>query len=345
MTWETRIITETELSPYQLDPGATDLSSRIEALINHQRAHWPLLLEGIQGLAQASTKKIRLGSFDVLAQFNPKRITSTAAQVDKTSIRNRPCFLCDENLPPEEKGLAYGEELVILCNPFPIVNQHLSLVHQRHIEQAIAGHFETMLDVARDLSPEFFALYNGPQCGASVPDHFHLQAGSREGLPLENHLALIREHSELGVRQREIFKADSVELFVLENYHLNVLIYRSSNREGLIQWFYKTLDILAQITRVGSEPLINVIVASDDPGWTVYLFPRAKHRPTCYYAEGDAKLLVSPGATDLAGLLVVPVEEHFRRISSEAVKQIFSEVTLEPQVFSELSRRLSEPSY
>ena len=345
MGWETRIIKETELGPYRRDLEAPDLSSEVEALINHQTVHWPLLSEGVQAFSQVSTKKIPLGSFDVFAQFNPKRITSTAAQIDKISIQNRPCFLCDENLPPEEKGLAYGEEFVILCNPFPIVNRHLSIVHRRHIKQAIAGCFETMLDLAKDLSPELFVLYNGPQCGASAPDHLHLQAGSREGLPLENHMALIRAHPDLGVRQHEILKADGIELLALDNYHLNVLIFGGSNRAALVKWFYRTVEILAELTSNRPEPLINLIVTFDDRSWTTYLFPRSKHRPACYYAEGDDQLLLSPGATDLAGCLVVPVEAHFEKTGSEAVRQIFSEVTLGPRMFSDLIRMLEEDSH
>jgi hypothetical protein len=245
-------------------------------------------------------------------------------------------------LPPEEKGLAYGEELTILCNPFPILNGHLSIVHRWHVEQAIAGRFESMLDLAKALASEFFILYNGPQCGASAPDHFHLQAASRQGLPLENHLALVQAHSEFSVRRREIFKTDGGELLTLENYHLNVLIYRGSNRAVLAEWFYRAIEILTELTGTKSEPLINVIVTFDDPGWTVYLFPRAKHRPACYYAEGDDKLLVSPGAMDLAGCIVVPVEEHFQKISPEAVKHIFSEVTLAEPPFSDLVKKLCE---
>jgi hypothetical protein len=342
MSWETRIINPTELNPYRRDLGAHDFSSLVEALINYQTANWPLLLESIQALAQASTKKIPLGHFDVFAQCNPKRITSTAARVDQASIQQRPCFLCDQNLPPEEKGLAYGQELVILCNPFPILKRHLSIVHRLHIEQAIAGRLEVMLDLAQDLSPEFFILYNGPQCGASAPDHLHLQACSRDGLPLENHVAMIQAHPERGVRRREILRADGVELFALENYHVNVLIYRGSDREMLAKWVYRTIEILAELTDKRPEPLINVIVTFDDPNWTISLFPRAKHRPACYYAEGDDKLLVSPGATDLAGCLVVPAEEHFRKIDPQAVKQIFSEVTIGEHLFCQLVKKLKE---
>lgn len=337
MNWETRIIQESELSSHRRDLHATDLPSQVEALLNHQIAHWPLLSAGVRALSDVSLKKIFLGRFEVFAQFNPQRITSAAAQVDQASIQKRPCFLCDENLPAEEKGLAYGEELIILCNPFPIVNRHLSIVHRSHLEQTIAGRFEMVLDLARDLSREFFVLYNGPQCGASAPDHFHLQAGGREDLPLEKHMALIQEPTELGVHKCEIVRTEGIELFTLDDYHLRVLIYCGSNPEALARWFYRTMEILAELTGNHPEPLMNLIATFDDPNWTVYLFPRAKHRPACYYAEGEDKLLVSPGAMDLAGCLVIPVEADFAKINAEIVREIFSEVTLGPEAFSGLT--------
>ncbi len=345
MNWESRIIGDTELRPYRCYPAATNLASTVQSLISHQAAHWPLLTQGMEALAHVSTKRISLGDFDVVAQFNPRRIASTAAAVDKSSIQNRPCFLCGKNLPPEEKGIAYGEEFMILCNPFPILNQHLTIVHRRHIEQAIAGRFETMLDVAKDLSPDFFVLYNGPQCGASAPDHFHLQAALRKGLPLETHLALIGNRSDLDICQQEILKTDDAQLFWLEKYHLNALIYRGSRREALIKCFYRAVDILTEATGTHPEPLVNVIATFDDPAWTVVLFPRAKHRPACYYAEDENQLLVSPGAVDLAGWLVVPLEAHFQKIDSASVKQIFAEVTLEPRVFSDLLQTLSQEDF
>jgi hypothetical protein len=237
-------------------------------------------------------------------------------------------------LPPEEKGLAYGDDLVILCNPFPIVRNHLSIVHRCHVEQTMAGRFERVLDLAKELAPDLFVLYNGPQCGASAPDHFHVQAGARQGLPLESHAARIRE--------RVVARADGVQLLTPDEYHLNLLIYRGSNRPALARWFYQTIDILAELTASPAEPLINLIMTFDHPNWTIYLFPRAKHRPACYFAEGDDKLLVSPGAIDVAGYVVVPVEAHFQRIDATAVKQIFSEVTLMPEVYTKLISKLEQ---
>jgi len=112
----------------------------------------------------------------VLAQFNPRRIVSTTAGVDSATIGQRPCFLCSENLPPEEKGIEFGEDFIVLCNPFPVLRDHLVITARRHIPQAIEGSFGALLDLSRELGAEWFTVYNGPKCGASAPDHLHFQA-------------------------------------------------------------------------------------------------------------------------------------------------------------------------
>lgn len=332
MPWDTRILSHAELSAFAQTMHPMDWPSQVKALIHHQIAQWPLLADGVEALSHVLLKTLWLSGYYMFAQFNPKRLASASAAVDAVSVQRRPCFLCDTNLPAEEKGLAYGDDLVILCNPFPIVRDHLSIVHRCHLEQTIIGRFERVLDLAKDLSPDWFVLYNGPQCGASAPDHFHLQAGARSGLPLERHLPQMR--------MRSIAHADGVHVMTPDQYHLNLLIARSANHQALAGWFYQTLTLLTELTASHAEPLINLIVTFDRSNWHVYLFPRAKHRPACYFAEGDDKLLISPGAIDLAGYLVVPIEAHFHRIDAPTVKQIFSEVTLWPNVFAQLMKRL-----
>ncbi|HJZ66878.1 MAG TPA: DUF4922 domain-containing protein, partial [Blastocatellia bacterium] len=187
MTWKHKIISPQELRAYQNDAGAS-LEARIAALIDQQRGTWPLLREGYDAFAQVETKRIPVNESEVVVQHNPRRIRSTAASVEKTAIDNRRCFLCPENLPQQEKGIAYGDSLLILCNPFPILDRHLSIVHREHRPQQIEGNLDALLCLARDLGSSCFALYNGPECGASAPDHLHFQACSRDALPIEQKL-------------------------------------------------------------------------------------------------------------------------------------------------------------
>ncbi|HKC85695.1 MAG TPA: DUF4922 domain-containing protein, partial [Blastocatellia bacterium] len=179
-----------------------------------------------------------------------------------------------------------------------------------------------------DLGGEFFVVYNGAACGASAPDHLHFQACERESLPI------VREIETW--ERRDLSNDSGVETFTLKDYRLNALIARGNDRSALIEWFDRALNLLAEITGVEFEPMINLVVTCDGGRWTVIAFPRGKHRPDRYFAEGDAKLTVSPAAIDLAGVLVVPRPDHFAKITSRDAEEIYAEVTLGGAAFDAL---------
>lgn len=343
MSWERRILRDIELGADLAEQNLSYLPDRVSALIAHQRAHWRLLREGQDQLPHVESKPILLGDYEIFAQFNPGRIVSTTAKVDYGSVSGRPCFLCAENLPPEEKGIAFGEHWIILCNPFPILDGHLSIVHRRHTAQAIAGNFEALLALARELDGRHFVLYNGPESGASAPDHLHFQACARRGLPIEAHLRAIEADPAEQSNMIQFMQRPRLELLTFGHYHLRVLIARSSDPDAIGAWFYSTLERLRELLSRDREPLINLIIVYDEPRWTVYFFPRAKHRPARYYAENHERLTVSPAAIDLAGFLVMPIRDHFDRIRPVDTQELFAEVTLSPEVFSELLATLRRP--
>ena len=173
-----------------------------------------------------------------------------------------------------------------------------------------------MLDLARAL-PDYFIIYNGPECGASAPDHMHFQAGSRRLFPIEKDTAGIRGAAR--------------------NYVRNVFVFRDSNRAQLIDSLNRAIESLSEVTNKRPEPLINIALFHRDTEWTVYLFPRGKHRPSVYYT---GELTVSPASIDLCGIFVVPLEKDFARISGEDVAAIFKEVTLSDGMFEEVASRL-----
>ena len=319
MNWNSRIISEQELSAYANAP-LQNFSSRIEAVIKQQLETWPMLRNATETLNQAEYKEFSVKGSKVLAQFNPARIISTAAKVDAASIKARPCFLCAENLPAEEKGIAFGENYVILCNPFPVLKNHLVISEKRHTPQSILTRFEDFLDLTEAVGDKYFTLYNGASCGASAPDHHHFQACSRADVPLfaevENHP---RKYSQ---------KSDSLSSFTLQDYRLNILIARGKNKKELVNWFDETIKFLQNKIGTDAEPMLNLVATHDAHGFTVYLFPRAKHRPACYFAEGENQLTVSPAGIDLTGILVVPNPDHYARISAEDIEKIYAEITL-----------------
>ncbi|MCS6816285.1 MAG: DUF4922 domain-containing protein [Blastocatellia bacterium] len=334
--WDERLLRDEELA---LPAADTTWRARVDALFREQSARWPALARGREALAQVLVREVPLGPVTILLQHNPLRLTSTTAAVDDEAVRRRPCFLCPEHLPDEERGLAYGREYVILCNPYPILDKHVTIVHREHIPQALAGRFDVLLDMAAALSPDFFLLYNGPKCGASAPDHLHFQAAVRAPLPIGRNFA----------DQQLVMSAPGITISRTVSYPVPTLIYRATDRQQLCLWIAETLSALADITGSSEEPMLNLIVFAEmAPGdwhvtsteWTVLVFPRARHRPSCFFAEEPKRLVISPAAIDLAGFVIVPIREHFERVTAQDLERIFSEVALSTEHFDELVARL-----
>src|SRR5215471_1604468 len=164
----------------------------VDLLFRDQVHSWPRLARGVEGLAQAHTRPVHIDWFDVFIRHIPHRVGSTTAAVDRESVAKRPCFLCAENLDPEERGIEFNRDYTIYFNPFPIVDHHLTIVHRQHRIQHIQGELAGMLDLTAAL-PGYFVIYNGPECGASAPDHMHFQAGSRALFPIEKDTAGIAD--------------------------------------------------------------------------------------------------------------------------------------------------------
>src|SRR5262249_22611868 len=200
MNWKERVIGIEELRPYLPNISEPDFRGLVGGLAEQQLATWPMLRDAVAGLARVEYKGLRVRGSEVLAQFNPQRIVSTAAKGDAAAIKQRPCLLCAEDLPPEERRIACGADFVALFNSFPVLPRHLVITSRRHIPQTIEGNFGTLLDLALDLGGEFFVVYNGAACGASAPDHLHFQACERKSPPI------IREIGNWG---RRILSNDS----------------------------------------------------------------------------------------------------------------------------------------
>jgi len=290
---------------------------QLESLMSRQQRAWLQLAQGIDSLARAKTRSVRIDWFDIDIRHIPHRLTSTAAPVDRESVAKRPCFLCADNLPIEEEGVQFGEDFTIYCNPFPIVAKHLTIAHKKHCQQRIANQFGTMLDLAATL-PGYFVIYNGPDCGASAPDHMHFQAGSRALLPIVK---------------------DTVGLtgVTIPNYVRNAFLFRGSVRSALIERMDLAIELLAVTTGRRLEPLVNIAVFHERGEWVIHLFPRAKHRPEVFYT---GELTVSPAAIDLCGIFVVPLANDFERITGEAIAAIFEEITLPYVQFREVAEML-----
>jgi hypothetical protein len=292
---------------------------QIEELFKRQLRTWPKFANGIEGLARAKTRPVGIDWFDVFIRHIPHRVGSTTAPVDPASVAKRPCFLCAGNLPPEEEGLPFQDEFTIYCNPFPIVDHHLTIAHREHGSQHIANQFGHMLDLAAAL-PGYFVVYNGPECGASAPDHLHFQAGWRDLFPIAQDTA-------------------GLTGMTVPNYGRRVFLFHERDRSALKDRMDRALDLLAETTHKRPEPLVNIAVFHERGEWVTYLFPRGKHRPEVFYT---GELTVSPASIDLCGIFVVPIADDFEKITGDAIAAIFREVTLPDDQFREVAEKLEE---
>ncbi|NIQ39114.1 MAG: DUF4922 domain-containing protein [Proteobacteria bacterium] len=334
--WEKRIVRNQNLAPYTKQHGNRGLSSRVWALYGQQREAWPEFRRGHDAIREAQTRWVWLESCWVLCQYMPHRIASASARVDPPSIEKRSCFLCPENLYPQEKALAYGEDYFILCNVSPIFDYHVVITHRDHVPQQLNEHFQRALTLARDLAPHFVVIYNGPRCGASAPDHLHFQAFPRDNLPLESQVWV--DQSRHG--HEIIIESDKIRIAAPRGFSRHFLIFESRDSDVLSERFHQTLGALSEDEDSIGEPMVNLIMGYRGSTWRLILFPRRKHRPQCYYGTQDDQLLISPGAIDMAGMFIIPRKRDYHKVSPKILRDIYHEVTLSERRFANLTQNL-----
>lgn len=307
--------------------GDTVFATRLRNFIKHQAASWQELNHARNHLKHIQTRRVMLNHLDVTLQHNPKRIKSTSSKVDTTSIEQRACFICTENLYPMQKALPYKTDWLILCNPFPIFDDHLVVSHNTHCPQRILPAIEAMTSFVKETGFAFTAFFNGADAGASAPDHCHFQACPAGSIPIERQIAgLVKSGSPL----LSPLPGEPPGFAALLDERA-VFICISEDPAPVNRFIEIMCRSLQQFSRSEGEPSVNVIVSGYRKGLTAILFPRRTHRPACYYETGDAQILVSPGAVDVGGLIIMPRETDFLSIDPKTVLDIFKQVCLDDE--------------
>lgn len=302
------------------DSSAYPLSKKVNALVEQQLSTWNLARQNYEALATVESKEMNVWGFPMRVQFNPSRIISSSAKVDPQSIKQRPCFLCAHNRPAEQQGILIDNRYEVLINPFPIFSRHLTIPSIQHIDQQIATHFEDMLLLAQQL-PDYVLFYNGPQCGASAPDHLHFQAGNKSFLPIEVHWSQWRKLSEVVIRQPQLILLRHII------YPHTLLAMESTDIHLLRVWFDRIYALLPHNANQ-TEPMINLVCSWQKGQWIIWLFPRNSHRPDCYFAKDNTRLLISPASVDLGGVFITPRKEDFDKITAQNMLTILNEVSI-----------------
>jgi len=305
-----------------------DYQQKTNNLLDEQRSNWPLLADNLEGLKNARLRSFQLDGFSFQVQYNPKRITSTAAKVDGASIKARPCFLCAANRPQEQNRVLFENSYEILCNPYPIFKEHYTIANLSHIPQEIGTSFGDFLEISKAL-PDLVTLYNAPKCGASAPDHLHFQSGNVGFMPLEKEYEWIKK--KFGI---ELSSNKSLSVTAINDGCRRFIVLESAEKESLMNTFKPIYHYMKELVG-GEEPMLNILCWFSNK-WQVMLFMRDKHRPWQYYEEGDKNILISPGAVDMGGVLTTPLEKDFHKISTSDVVDIINQVCLPPKIFDEL---------
>ena len=278
-------------------------------------------------------REIVCSRYNVFVQFNPNRIRSTGADLDAKTIQERKCFLCLDNLPEQQKGILYYDEFLLLCNPVPIFARHLTFSSIHHIPQELESSLSVLLNLSRDLSPDFTVFYNGPKSGASAPDHLHFQMNPRRALPIECDAVDMR-------RRKRLYYKDHVAGCVLKNYGRTALVVESTNELRLLEFVKNILEAWKKVLGSPEEPKMNVLCSYQEELWRLIILPRRKHRPDRYFLEGDDRVLISPAAVDIGGLVVTPLEKDFLRADAKLIESMFAEVTEPPDLIEKILEKL-----
>jgi hypothetical protein len=310
-----------------------------------QIAKWEFAKKNYGTLQSLKVKHFYFPRTSVSVQYNPHRVGSTLALVDEASIAKRKCFLCDENLHNEQDGIKLTENYTLLVNPFPIIPVHFTAKFNQHLPQKISDNFIEILEGAKTLGENYFLLYNGPEAGASVPEHRHFQGGTKKHFPILKEIAAalsgIKPTNNLLLPDVRLLKEDisgdnSASLFAIMDGLRNYFVIKGNDISLIEKLFFSLFDKMTLLFPSAKETKLNLISTIENGEHVLVIFPRAKHRPHYFYAEGEDKLLVSPATLDFGGIMVLPREEDYRKINTEIIKQIYSEVGYGDGDFHEL---------
>lgn len=308
-------------------------TDRYRNFLLEQNRTWEMSAENYRGLNQVEEKEFLIDGYKIKVQFNPQRIRSSAARVDRQSIAARQCFLCAENRPAEQNSIALGHDFLLLVNPFPIFSHHFTLPSLRHTDQRLAGNLAALFDLARQMEG-YTLFYNGPECGASAPDHLHFQAGEAGFLPVESEFLQLKQTAG-----SQLVDTDRLKIWAFDHYLRKMITFETVDPEAGIRAVEQLFTRFGEIQPEKVEPMVNLLCYFREGTWTIHLFPRKQHRPRQYFAQGKEQLLISPASVDFGGVFITPLKEDFDKITQADVVDIFAQVSLDEADFNQLKQR------
>lgn len=276
------------------------LQQKIEQLFVEQKKKWEQLNNILSGLDNVKNKSFEWGNdIKVNIEFNPGRIKSIVGNTEPGYTKIQKCRLCADNRPAPQEGIYYSDKYIILTNPYPVLRNHVTIPLHSHVPQLIGKKISDMLSFAEQL-PDYIVFYNGAKCGASIPEHFHFQAGLKQPVLMQG-----------------------------ENELRTCLVIESESKEEIEERFEDVYYYLKSRQPNEDEPMMNLIAFTDNNKFTLHIFPRKAHRPKQYYEQGSRQLLISPGSLDMSGLITTARIEDFEKIQKEDIEDMYLQVSLQ----------------
>ena len=324
-----------EIKDGQGTTKATEMQSEdtLNRFFEEQLQVWPDARQRFDDLKSVLLKPVTCSGMPFYVQCNPARLVSTGAKIDKANLAQRPCFLCEKNRPAIQTQIPIDNDFELLVNPFPILPLHFTIPAKVHQPQLIREHYGKMRRLLESFE-HLTVFYNGPKCGASAPDHMHLQAGTGSHLPLRDNWEQLYSN-----RQTLLSTPDGSELAAINSYACPAfaIVGRDDKADAaLFEALYKALPQREDET----EPMFNILKWRNGEVYITVVIPRDKHRPACYSAEGDAQMLISPGALDMSGLVITPRKEDFERLDTPLLEALYKEVGMPTSTFEDVKRRI-----
>ena len=314
---------------------------KIHKFVGDQLSRWPLACSNFRALKDVKVREIEVGGLTVKLQFNPARMISSAAKLNKEDIAKRRCFLCRENRPVEQIMLKFegrkNKKYDILVNPYPIFPDHLVIAKSNHTDQSIWHRYVDMLDLARKYTGYTF-FYNGPKSGASAPDHHHFQGAPKGLMPLENDVNACISKDDVTLEY--LTSVQDASLYHYKRFTTGVFVLRAETAKSAAKLFYRLLDC-AELPEGEPEPLFNLFSWWADGEFRSIVVFRRSHRSHHYFSDGPDHLTMSPGCADMAGVFIVPVPDEYEKISSELLTEMVVEVSVSKEVESKMLERLT----
>lgn len=324
-----------EIKDGQGTTKATEMQGEdtLNRFFEEQLQVWPDARQRFDDLKSVLLKPVTCSGMPFYVQCNPARLVSTGAKIDKATLAQRPCFLCEKNRPAIQTQIPIDNDFELLVNPFPILPLHFTIPAKVHQPQLIREHYGKMRRLLESFE-HLTVFYNGPKCGASAPDHMHLQAGTGSHLPLRDNWEQLYSN-----RQTLLSTPDGSELAAINSYACPAfaIVGRDDKADAaLFEALYKALPQREDET----EPMFNILKWRNGEVYITVVIPRDKHRPACYSAEGDAQMLISPGALDMSGLVITPRKEDFERLDTPLLEALYKEVGMPTSTFEDVKRRI-----